>query len=111
MHVALGIAASLRPRRAKAELQQSRQTRRRGRSSSTTGHNRCSTVDFSVVPITDTSSAISSTTEIALLDYFVGAQQYRLRYVDAERFGCFEIDDEEEFSRLLEGNFARVDSP
>jgi CRP-like cAMP-binding protein len=36
-----------------------------------------------------------------LLDYLVGAQQYRIRHLDAERLGCFEIYGEFKFGGLL----------
>jgi hypothetical protein len=41
--------------------------------------------------------------KITLLDHLVSGDEQSLRHRDAERFGRFEIDEQLEFGRLLDG--------
>jgi hypothetical protein len=52
-------------------------------------------------------SILSEQLPALLLDHLVGAQQQRRRDREAERLGGFEIDDELELGRLLDGEIRR----
>src|SRR5262245_6569534 len=76
-----------------------RSPRRRGKSTSHTGRDRCGAERFSLVPSADIT---------CLFDHLIGTLLEMERNVEAERLGGLEVDDQIELDWSLDGKLTRL---